>query len=86
VAPGVIYSSTAAQNYQVDVFKETQGQLPTQRTGVPDEVASSVCFLLSPGAAFISGACLKVDGGGSLYSRLYWNVEGVQHKYEEILN
>lgn len=80
VAPGVIYSPSAANNYNIDVFREAKAELPPQRTGVVEEVASSVCFLLSPGASFISGTCLKVDGGGSLYSRLYWNIEGMQYR------
>jgi citronellol/citronellal dehydrogenase len=25
-------------------------------------VSAAICFLLSPGAAFISGSCLRVDG------------------------
>jgi hypothetical protein len=25
-----------------------------------------VCFLLSPGAAYITGTCIRVDGGSSL--------------------
>ena len=29
-----------------------------------------MCFLLSPGAAFVTGATLRVDAAGSLYSRM----------------
>ncbi|XP_066967684.1 peroxisomal trans-2-enoyl-CoA reductase-like isoform X6 [Macrobrachium rosenbergii] len=38
------------------------------------KVASATSFLLSPGASFISGATLRVDGGGSLYSPLIWQI------------
>lgn len=35
-----------------------------------EEVSSAVCFLLSPGASFISGTSLDVTGGGSLYTNI----------------
>jgi len=75
VAPGIIESPTAAANYKIpNVFDAAKEHLPTRRAGIPDEVSSAVCFLLSPGASFISGASLKVDCGSSLYTRLSWNI------------
>ena len=67
VAPGTIYSSTAAANYPTDVFSAAEKLQPSGRLGTPEEIASSVCFLLSPGAAYITGETLKVDGGECLY-------------------
>lgn len=37
--------------------------VPLARYGRPAEVAETISFLLSPGAAFISGATITIDGG-----------------------
>jgi hypothetical protein len=87
VAPGVIESSSAAANYSVDVFEAAKEKLPPRRTGIPEEVSSSVCFMLSPAASFISGTVLKIDCAGSLYSPLFWQIDGMSmnmsNKYQE---
>jgi NAD(P)-dependent dehydrogenase (short-subunit alcohol dehydrogenase family) len=37
--------------------------VPLGRYGTPEEVAETIAFLLSPGAGFISGAAIGIDGG-----------------------
>lgn len=37
--------------------------IPMQRYGTVSEVSAAIVFLLSPGAAFITGSCIRVDGG-----------------------
>ncbi|XP_022237673.1 peroxisomal trans-2-enoyl-CoA reductase-like, partial [Limulus polyphemus] len=75
VAPGnSIYSETAAKNYPIDVFERVKPHLPAKRLGTPEEVSAAVCFLLSPAASYITGETVHVDGGGRLYSPLFWTV------------
>jgi 3-oxoacyl-[acyl-carrier protein] reductase len=40
--------------------------VPLRRIGDPDELAATVAFLLSPAAAYINGAVIRVDGGCGL--------------------
>ena len=42
--------------------------LPLGRIGEPAELAGTVAFLLSPAAAYITGAVIRVDGGHGLHA------------------
>jgi 3-oxoacyl-[acyl-carrier protein] reductase len=49
--------------------QELQAAVPLGRFGATDELAGVVSFLLSPAAAYITGAVLRVDGGFGLLAR-----------------
>jgi citronellol/citronellal dehydrogenase len=44
-------------------------RIPLARFGETGELAGAVSFLLSPAAAYINGAVLRVDGGYGLTLR-----------------
>jgi 3-oxoacyl-[acyl-carrier protein] reductase len=39
---------------------------PIGRSGTPEEVASCVAYLCSPGAAYLTGQLIVIDGGNSV--------------------
>jgi citronellol/citronellal dehydrogenase len=65
VAPGWIASSG------LDTYDETmkmqlrrlRDTVPLQRLGLEAEVSSAIVYLLSPAANFITGTCIRIDGG-----------------------
>ncbi|KDN35443.1 hypothetical protein RSAG8_11581, partial [Rhizoctonia solani AG-8 WAC10335] len=61
-APGPINTPLAASTGQAFIQKIVQ-QVPLGRMGQPEEVAALVSFIASPGAAYITGQTLSVDGG-----------------------
>lgn len=62
VAPGFI--DTDMTKALPDAVKTALlGQIPLNRLGQPEEIASAVAFLASPGAAYISGTTIHVNGG-----------------------
>jgi NAD(P)-dependent dehydrogenase (short-subunit alcohol dehydrogenase family) len=66
VAPGVILT-TGMHNYPPGVAQMATRTVPLKRLGTVQEVSGAVMYLLSPAGDFVTGATLRVDGGGSLW-------------------
>lgn len=62
VAPGFI-DTDMTKSLSEDQIKSLTSQIPAQRLGTPADVASSVVFLASEGAGYITGVTLSVNGG-----------------------
>ena len=74
VAPGYVISSGMDhydEHFATEVIPRLSSLAPLKRMAEEAEVASAIVFLLSPGAAFVTGACIRIDGGSSLSPKTY---------------
>ena len=65
IAPGPIDTpihATWADDLE-EAYRWLSGQVPLGRIGAPEEVALWITLLLSPAAAFMTGAVIPLDGG-----------------------
>jgi 3-oxoacyl-[acyl-carrier protein] reductase len=65
VAPGLIETARVAQAGQAPAHHDARTNL-FKRRGSSDDVASAVAYLCGPGARYITGETLQVNGGAYL--------------------
>jgi citronellol/citronellal dehydrogenase len=70
VAPGIILSSGTAQ-YPQALLDRGIRETPLKRAGTCEEVAAAIAFLAGPGAQFITGTTLRIDGGQALWGHTW---------------
>jgi NAD(P)-dependent dehydrogenase (short-subunit alcohol dehydrogenase family) len=65
VCPGIINTPMVAGMLvgEEEVMKEMMKDVPIGRLGRADEIAAAVLWLCGPGASFVIGHALAVDGG-----------------------
>ncbi|MFP4469238.1 MAG: SDR family oxidoreductase [Bacteroidales bacterium] len=68
VAPWYIETPLAHQVLKdLDYLNSVLERTPMKRIGTAEEVAAAVAFLCLPASSYITGQCLAVDGGFSVY-------------------
>ena len=72
VEPGVVRSelhrvTNAVPDYD-EFLERSKLTHPLGRAGEPEDVAAAIAFLAAPEAAWITGECMKVDGGRHMTS------------------
>lgn len=73
VAPGWVASSgmDTYPDAMKTMIRSLKDHVPLQRIATEAEIASAIVFLLSPGASFISGNTIRIDGAASLGTRAW---------------
>jgi citronellol/citronellal dehydrogenase len=67
VACGLIQTEGVLQYGGQQAVDEFATYVPMRRAGLPEEVAATIAFLSSPGAAYITGTTVVVDGGADAW-------------------
>lgn len=66
IVPGMVDTGAAEEVSEEAEIEAAVAMTPVGRQGDPEELASSIVYLASEPAAFITGASLVVDGGLTL--------------------
>jgi 3-oxoacyl-[acyl-carrier protein] reductase len=62
VAPGFI-TTDMTDVLPEKIKTEVKERIPLRRFGTPEDIADLVCYLASPGAGYLTGQVIAVDGG-----------------------
>jgi 3-oxoacyl-[acyl-carrier protein] reductase len=62
VAPGFI-TTDMTDALPEKIKTEVKERVPVRRLGTPEDIADLVCYLSGPGAGYLTGQVIAVDGG-----------------------
>jgi len=62
VAPGFITTDMTSVLSE-KIKTEVKERIPVRRLGTPEDIADLVCYLAGPGASYLTGQVIAVDGG-----------------------
>jgi citronellol/citronellal dehydrogenase len=77
VAPGWVASS-GMDTYggaMKSIIPKLRHHVPLRRLATEAEISSAIVFLLSPGASFITGVTLQIDGGAPLGNAIFPSID-----------
>jgi acetoacetyl-CoA reductase/3-oxoacyl-[acyl-carrier protein] reductase len=63
VSPGLVATDMIRKELKSKAGKQKAAQIPVGRIAEPDEIAAGVVYLVSDGAAYITGQTLNINGG-----------------------
>lgn len=63
IAPGLISTPGVSAGLNDEALKQMMTMIPWNRAGLPEDIANATVFLASPGADYITGQVLVIDGG-----------------------
>ena len=63
VAPGPVDTPMTRALHSPEFRQSYTDAIPMQRYGTPEEIAAAVAYLVSDGAAYVTGIVIPVDGG-----------------------
>ena len=63
VAPGSVPTEGVSVNVDAAMVEKRIAKTPMRRLGTVEDIASAVCYLASSESSWVTGECIKVDGG-----------------------